>query len=323
MHAIKSPGDRPAEISPELPVTEEQSNIAPAPPQPLAKKNGEILLWAVAGTVIIFLTIIRTLPWFPRVIPVSADDSWDLALNFFLQKGYLAGKDYIFTFGPLGFLYNKTYFPATFNLKLIFQALLTALTVLVLLLQAKKLIKRPALILLWLFSLITLYSFFSDVFFLAFPVLAVNQYFLIDQGKASSRPSFATFLLVALMAFSTLVKFTFFVANAWVLIFITIDQIFVKKTLPSLLILFGVVSLAVWLLSGQPLLDLPAYIASSLAVASGHSEAMSLSESGWQLPIGATIFATTILLLTLSILSYKRIGKAALGAVLAESGLFF
>ena len=73
---------------------------------------------------------------------VPEDDSWDLMLNLFAKRGALSGVDYIFTFGPLGFLYNKTYFPDTYTLKLLLQGLLCALTTAVMVLQGRRLFTK-------------------------------------------------------------------------------------------------------------------------------------------------------------------------------------
>ncbi|CAN5185353.1 hypothetical protein BH11CYA1_BH11CYA1_33870 [soil metagenome] len=277
------------------------------------------LLWLIL-VAIVFFTIVRTMPWIPRVIPISEDDSWDLALNIFAKRGAFSGVDYIFTFGPLGFLYNRTYFPDTYNLKLLLESLICALTTAVMVLQSRKLLASWPQSIAWIFCLVSLYGFFGDVFFLAIPVLLVNQYFLLD--KSSLKPSGETITLVSLLAVTALVKFTFFVAAVWVIAFIALDEL-LKKRPPIRLFLFASVFLLGWLLCGQPLANLPIYLSTSLAVAAGHSEAMSSSEAGWQIPILTTVVASGFLLIAFSWLAQQRMGKTFAIATLAESGLFF
>lgn len=288
--------------------------------QAASKRNGW-LFWLILGAVIA-LTVVRTLPWIPRVIPVSEDDSWDLALNLFAKRGALSGIDYIFTFGPLGFIYNKTYFPDTYSLKLLLQGLFCALTTAVMVLQSRRLLPNWPLSIAWIFCLVSLYGFFGDVFFLAIPVLLVNQYFLLDDKEDQYKLSIETIILLALLALTALVKFTFFVAAVWLIAFIALDEV-LKKKLPIRLFLFAAVFLAGWMVSGQPLTNLPSYISTSLAVAAGHSEAMSWSEANWQWPIVATMVSTGLLLLGFTYLAQKRMAKAFPIALLAESGLFF
>lgn len=273
---------------------------------------------------VIGFSVIRTLPWIPRVITVSEDDSWDLMLNLFAKRGAMSGVDYIFTFGPLGFIYNKTYFPDTYALKLLLQGSLCALTTLVMVRQGRQFFSRWPHLLAWIFCLVSLYGFFGDVFFLAIPVLLVNQYFLLDDPKTiyKFKASTDTLLLVALLALTALVKFTFFVAATWVIAFIALNEL-LRKKLPILLFLFILVFVAGWTLSGQALANLPTYISTSLAVAAGHSEAMSWSDTNWQTPIVATIASTGLLLVSFAYLAKKRMGKSFPVALLAESGLFF
>lgn len=255
---------------------------------------------------------------------VSEDDSWDLMLNLFAKRGSLSGVDYIFTFGPLGFLYNKTYFPDTYTVKLLLQGMFCALTTAVMVLQGRRLLTKWPITIAWIFCLVALYGFFGDVFFLAIPVLLVNQYFLLDDGNEGTKfkASPETFLLVALLALTALIKFTFFVAATWVIAFIALDEV-LKKKLPILLFVFSAVFLSGWMLCGQPLTNLPTYISTSLAVAAGHSEAMSWSKANWQVPILATIAATGLMLIGFTYLAKKRMGKTFPIAFLAESGLFF
>lgn len=279
------------------------------------------LFWLILGAIVL-CTLIRTLPWIPRVIPVSEDDSWDLALNLFAKRGAASGIDYIFTFGPLGFIYNKTYFPDTYNLKLLLQGLFCALTTAIMVLQSRRLFDSWPLSIAWIFCLVALYGFFGDVFFLAIPILLVNQYFLLDDKQSQAKLSGETIVLVSLLALTALVKFTFFVAAVWVIAFIGLHEL-VKKRAPLCLALFGAVFLGGWLLSGQQLGNLPTYLATSLAVASGHSEAMSWSEPNWQIPILTTLISTGMLLISFAWLSQKRMGKTFPLAVLAQSGLFF
>jgi hypothetical protein len=290
-------------------------------PSSTGSKRG-LGVWIGVGAFLLILTLLRTLPFNPRVIPIPEDDSWDMALNLFASRHDLCGKDYIFTFGPLGFVYGQTFFPLTFHLKVALQALLCSLTTLVLVMQGKCLLASPFRTSLWILGLIALYGFFADVFFLAAPILLVNQHFLIDDRKKPPSPE--SLILVFLLALTAIVKFTFFVAAAWTITFIAIDEIFVKRSKPILTITFAVVIVLAWLFSGQPIDTMATYILSSLPVTSGHSEAMTAYDTpNWLLAILASIASAAILFLGFGRLAYMRLGKRMMPALLAESGLFF
>lgn len=304
-----------------LPVNQLEEDLNPVESKP-GTENRRRLVWIITGLCIIAFTLLRTLPWNARIIPVPEDDSWDLALNLFASRHDLCGQDYIFTFGPLGFIYDKTFFPLTFGAKLAMQGLICSLTTAVLILQGKRLFSNPLPTVLWIFCLLGLYGFFADVFFLAVPLLLINQHFLLDDR--SKAPSAESLTLVGLLALTAIVKFTFFVAAVWVIAFIALDELFVKRKLPVLSITFAVSGVLLWLLSGQPVNTLVAYIASSLPVTSGHSEAMTaVYKANWVLPVVASIASAALLLLSFTRLSYDRLKRGLAPAVLALSGVFF
>jgi len=287
-----------------------------------AERKGRNSVWILTAVLTVVFMLVRVLPWNVRVIPVPEDDSWDLALQYFAAHHATCGLDYVFTFGPLGFIYNKTYFPDVFAAKLLLQGLLCSLTTAVLLLQGKRLFANPAWTFAWIFCIAALYGFFADVFFLAAPLLLLNQHFLLDDRKKA--PSVESLILVFLTAMVAIVKFTFFVAAAWAIAFVAIDELFVKRSKPILTASFVAFSLGLWLISGQPLDALVNYITTSLQVTSGHSEAMSVVESpNWILPVSAAIASAALIFFSFSKLSWDRLRRGCAPALLAQAGLFF
>jgi hypothetical protein len=278
--------------------------------------------WLLTGALVVLLALLRTLPWNVRTIPVPEDDSWDLALNYFASHHAVCGIDYIFTFGPLGFIYNATYFPDTFNVKLMMQGLLCALTMVVLILQGKRLLGKPLWTVVWIFGILAWYGFFADVIFLSVSILLINQYFLLDDRQKP--PSIESFLLVFLLALTAIVKFTFTVAAVWVIAFVAADELLIKRSKPILSAAFALLVPTLWLLSGQPLSAFTSYIATSLQVTSGHSEAMSFVESAnWVMPVTLAAGAAFLILLSFGRLCYGRLERAFIPALLAQSGIFF
>lgn len=297
----------------------ESNSIEPNSKTGRNSRNG---LWIATGTLIVILTLLRTLPFDPRVYPVPEDDSWDLALNLFAFRHDLCGKDYIFTFGPLGFIYNPTYFPDTFNIKVALLALICGLTTVVLIMQGRRLLGSPYLTALWILGLVALYGFFGDVFYLAVPLLLVNQHFLIEDRKKP--PSVESLILLCLLAVTAIVKFTFFVAAAWTITFIALDELFIRRSRPILTTTFIVALPIFWLASGQPIDTLVNYILTSLPVTSGHSEAMTAFDTpNWLLAILASIASAAVIFVGFGKLAYMRLGMGMFPALLAESGLFF
>jgi hypothetical protein len=284
--------------------------------------NRQRRVWILTALFVVVFSLLRTLPWNVRVIPVPEDDSWDLALNYFTLHRANCGLDYVFTFGPLGFVYNSTYFPHTFNLKLVVQGLMCTLTMSILVLQGKRIFANPLWTVVWIFAILAWYGFFADVMFLSIPMLLINQHFLLDGRK--NQNSFEALMLVFLLALTAIVKFTFTVAAVWTIAFIAIDELFVKRSRPVLSLAFVVLVPLLWLISGQPIYTLAPYIANSLQVASGHSEAMSFVENpNWLMPVAVAAASALAVFLSFSKLTYSRLSTGFITALLAESGLFF
>jgi hypothetical protein len=78
-------------------------------------------LWGAA------LFILLLPPWQPIMPWVGLDPSWQLMLHHAFAEGWQAGSEFVYTFGPLGFLFTATYHPETYPLLLSFWVLLSAL----------------------------------------------------------------------------------------------------------------------------------------------------------------------------------------------------
>lgn len=303
---------------------DEDITASPATEEPAQKRRQ--VVWIATTALIVAFAVLRTLPWNVRVIPVPEDDSWDLALNYFASHHAKCGVDYVFTFGPLGFIYNGTYYPDTFNVKLWLQGLMCSLTMIVLVLQGKRLFANATWTSLWIFAILAWYGFFADVMFLSVPLLLLNQYFLLDRNLDTEKkpPTPTALILVLLLATTAIVKFTFFVASVWTITFIAIDELFVKRTRPFHAALFAILVPTLWLLSGQPIDTLFNYIATSLQVTSGHSEAMSFVENpNWLLPVGVAAASALALFISFSKMSFDRVKLKFVPSLLALAGLLF
>jgi hypothetical protein len=60
-------------------------------------------------------TVLVLPPWIPAMPDIGIDPSWAAVLNHAFTHHWQFGKDLVFTFGPFGFLYAKTFDPATYG----------------------------------------------------------------------------------------------------------------------------------------------------------------------------------------------------------------
>ena len=89
----------------------------------------------------------------------------------------------------------------------------------------------------------------------------------------------------AALALAALVKFSYFVAASAAVLAVGADEAIGERRPPPIAVAFAGLVALFWLLGGQSLLDLPAFLVSSLDLSSGYAQAMSLRTAslGWSI----------------------------------------
>ena len=219
------------------------------------------------------------------------DPSWRLLLSLDLLNGAQAGKDLVFTYGPLGSLLTQSgpYVAETHWLKFFAELLAKGLVALAF---TRLLLRFPSP---WLrFTtfgvLLALVPWdFDAVYYLAITAACLRA--LTDKDKPLSGV-----LVAALIAPLGMVKFTFAVMGAASLSLLALGKAFQGRFLASLLIPISFVLsfLAVWLGIGQSLGNLPLYIKGSMEISKGYNQAMFLMGDPGLLKIGALAFLSFV-----------------------------
>lgn len=232
--------------------------------------------WPVAAALMLFIVLVRQLPWTTFTYPEEVNNAWVLAMHHLLAQHAQCGRDFSFTFGPLGFCYSKAFLPQTYHWTLALWAVFALCQWFICYRISKKLFNNPLMALLWYAGLVVPLAVFSDVFFLAPAALMIVSYFCLD--ARSRTPSQETWLSAALLGLVAAVKFTFFICNGFVLALVAFDQMFRRRQFPLLALVALAVFLGAWVLCGQHIWLLKQYIVNSLEISRGHSEAMCLGE---------------------------------------------
>src|SRR5262249_20226392 len=77
------------------------------------ENNGKLDVWKgwqAMGSIMLIASIWLSLLDFPRYAPgPNSDHSWIASYGYFLKNHFQAGTDYVFTYGPLGFLLQPMY----------------------------------------------------------------------------------------------------------------------------------------------------------------------------------------------------------------------
>jgi hypothetical protein len=226
----------------------------------------------ISALVVIGVVLWLALLWFPESAQsLNLDEGWGLAYARFMSTRAQAGVDYIFTYGPLGYLMVPLYFPGLFWLKYGWAAAFSLVETLILLRLMTRLPSR------WLWApfvaLVLTALPHSEVQFILVLVVAALSCALEE------RYTFRRFAPIAvLLATLALVKFTFLVLGvACVAVLIAFAPQKGRRR-SALVLVTSVVgaSATLWIAAGQSLRNVPRFLWGSLQIAGGYSTSMGI-----------------------------------------------
>jgi hypothetical protein len=198
------------------------------------------------------------------------DQDWGLTLGYLMKTRSQAGVDYVFTYGPLGYLTDPLFYPGLFGLKYLWTIAFAAASA-VALVRFATLLSSRLLQVSWLWLML---AFLPRTEMHVVVVLVVIALLHVLEDAWSPRRLAAT---AALFATLGLVKFTFLLlATGLVVTLAVAGPRGARSRIGGTLAGCYLVSLAsLWLLAGQSLSHVPRYLATSFEIARGYSEGMS------------------------------------------------
>lgn len=217
-----------------------------------------------------FLLLFLVFLWHLPVLTVFApgednlDHSWMKTLHYAAENHFIFGKDFIFTYGPLGYLFRPM------NLTVYF---FTALLNIIFLFSIKDLFffkdKRDFL---WkgVFAVFTLFSTLHDLFYLFFPLLLLER-----AGKTLEKKNILFLLFTTgVGAVCVYMKFTFFPVVLLSVLLADI-RLFLKNKRCFLLGAFLLFLPLFWFLAGQKMGELGNFFLYSFEIMDGFNKSMS------------------------------------------------
>ncbi len=243
--------------------------------------------------VTLFLAVgIVYLTWHPPLLSDDLDISWQLYLQQASLHGALFGKDIAFTFGPYHFGYCNF---VSEGLLLPWLAV-RGLICLTMAAALFGLIRKGN----WSFpfALATaLILAYGSTFELGLPVVSLLLAYRLCNIHRSGLPEF--YLLLICLALVSLIKFSYFIAVVAVLGVLACETVARWRTFPTEFAIYLLALGGFWVVAGESPLDFPAYLANSLEVARGYSEAMAV----WPL-FTTTLYRYIPVLAALALLTY-------------------
>jgi hypothetical protein len=247
----------------------------------------------------------------PCQAPPSVDQSWQTSLGYFYEHGLQAGRDYIFTTGPLGFFYTNVDRPDLRIHRYLWQVTVRLAIAAWFIWLAWRLghwLPRA----LWLISIFLFASIdprepVGDVYPLyagdglySFFILLLGV-FLLEQDRLL----WPTVIAAGLLGILALVKFTLLVLSGAVL-GVLLFRGFRRRYAPFCVSVVGLAItafLAGWVLAGQSLWNVPVYLERSLEVAVGYAQGMGLPGPAYELWLAA---AAIVFLVVGAVLAFSR-----------------
>jgi len=309
--------------------------------QPGTKENGnpvkdfraKINTKIICTYVLFFLAAyIWTLPW-PVTFPdVGLDPSWLVGIKMADLKNMQFGKDIVFTFGPLGFLYQFSLHQAlvyinhfqwliSFTFMLITHFLfIFAFIQLLVKLQLKW--YYHVFMLLVISLLIPFISLDNKLLFF----VIINLY-LLSIGKINIKFVYPiNFICAFFLAVASLIKFNAAIASISVLLMFFVILSFNRKislALSCFLSYFFFI-FSLWVILGQNLTNFPMYLYNSFHISLGYNDAMVIYGPKWQVYIGIICIILELVLLLTALLNFKHFKNIKLlNFVLLSCGFFF
>lgn len=259
----------------------------------LAKWRLELLTLA-AAVVVATITRFET-----AAMPTAGlDRSWEAAISMVLRSSSNFGGDVVFTYGPLGFIQNPTFFYSgigTLGIWLNFGERIVLAFMLVWLVRDR---------LGWPFALILTYAVMSTLWVCA-PVIMMVSAVAVTCRPSERRTTVLALAGGALAAYCLLEK-----ANSGVLagvvLFLALVFMDGRWRLLAMAAATWVTTLvAIWLLAGQTATDIPGYLVAQLAQAAAYSGAMLSAQ-----PTDKWLYGVALLLLVTGFVGIWFTGKS-------------
>lgn len=226
----------------------------------------------------ILLSGLLIMPFLPVMPAPNLDASWMYAINEVLAKGLVFGRDFIFTFGPLGPVYTGMYHPEVQGVMLWGSAVMAAGFCSGFAILASQ--RRSLAIMVLPLAVVESQS--RDAVLMAIPLLLLLSTFVTSRKHRISRVQGTGLLIISAATGAVPLVKGSFAATSFFLLVLSIALLTRRRygLMACGLLLSAALSLVgAWLLTGQPTMGLPRFFVAQVAIVDGYGEAMSLSGS--------------------------------------------
>ena len=262
--------------------------------------NRVVLL--VIGLLFLGYCLLTVLPWEPVAYGFDLDESWASAVHVAFADKIQFGKDFIYTYGPYGFLQVDLYFPETYGYAFGFRLLIALAVWLGLFRLVRYCLGRRDGSIIFLIPILGFFPnlpIWMDYFQFTIVVLPLVLYFYVSKRMS---PALVSTLMAAALA--SLAKSTYLLLCIVFIGLITIDELGKLKRIPQVAPVYLVFVWLFWTIAAQDLVNIPAYLINGLEIVRGFSAAMGIH--GHLDEVILYLLGTGIFLLLVGIIEWKN-----------------
>jgi hypothetical protein len=226
--------------------------------------------WTAVGLLLLVFALCNFAFGSPLMPAGDVDSSYKMVLNDAFARGLVFGRDVVFTFGPLGFLHATMFDPRTYSWIVLFNVAWAGFVAAGLVAAGRASGASPLRV--GIVGLVFLFCALEpDAKFYAFCALVTLLAFRASPDRASP----LLLAAVALLAVFSLMKFSFLILSAVLLVLIAAARLR-RDGRGAVLLLGGWAALVclAWVAAGQPPAALGDFLRQGFAMAAGYPEAM-------------------------------------------------
>ena len=279
--------------------------------------NRVILL--VIGLLLLGFCLLTILPWAASGYGFDLDQSWAIALHVAFANKFQFGKDFVYTYGPYGFIQIDIYHPDTYAYLFGLRLLIAVAVWAGLFKLVRHCVVRGRGAVAWLVPLLLFFPnmiVWMESFQFIVVILPLILYFYV-----SKRLSPALILTIATLALASLVKQTYLLLGVFFIVLIAIDELFKLKRIPQVAIIYLVFVWIFWTFAFQELANIPTYITNNWQTVSGFSYALGIA--GNPVEVVLYLLGTGSFLFLTGLIEWRSRRWWGMLPTLALSGVFF
>lgn len=279
------------------------------------RASADWLKSALGMTALLVASAVFYVPWLTGPCGPEPDAASDMVLHEAFAGKWDFARTIVWPFGPYGFLYSRSYHPATYVVTLMAWGLF-GLTLSVVLWRFSHAFFRSTIIgLLWSGFLLFAGVLALDTVFLLLLLMVLIEGFYIEQPSGYV----ASFLSAVAGGLLALIKFPLFALGCFVFALVGLHDLFRRRRVPWRSAVFAGCLLLFWRLAGQRVMDLPRFVATRLMISMGYTGAMALI-GPWLELIGYCALAALLLVMCGA---YEKERKSAFMAVVGLAVFLF